>query len=131
MKHHFISGMKVAANGLQRKSFLVPSAVLQIDPVDLPPLHTQLFQRHAPQEDRRFPDLPHHSIQLGTIQRKQLPPVEDARKHPPLRVNSSHSLDYRCSKPYALDTVDNEVRFLLASPPKPIPATATPTTYPP
>src|SRR3546814_11399933 len=80
MKHHFISGMKVAANGLQRKSFLVPSAVLQIDPVDLPPLHTQLFQRHAPQEDRRFPDLPHHSIQLGTIQRKQMPPVRSEER---------------------------------------------------
>src|SRR3546814_14704362 len=89
MKHHFISGMKVAANGLQRKSFLVPSAVLQIDPVDLPPLHTQLFQRHAPQEDRRFPDLPHHSIQLGTIQRKQMPPVEAARKHRRLRESLS------------------------------------------
>src|SRR3546814_9657219 len=112
MKHHFISGMKVAANGLQRKSFLVPSAVLQIDPVDLPPLHTQLFQRHAPQEDRRFPDLPHHSIQLGTIQRKQMPPVEDAPKPRRLRESLSHRLDYRCSKPFAVDAVDDEVRFL-------------------
>src|SRR3546814_2152660 len=85
MKHHFISGMKVAANGLQRKSFLVPAAVLQIDPVDLPTLDAQLFQRHAPQQDRRFPDLPHHSIQLGALQRKQMPPVEDARKHRRLR----------------------------------------------
>src|SRR3546814_11191777 len=53
MKHHFISGMKVAANGLQRKSFLVPAAVLQIDPVDLPTLDAQLFQRHARSEERR------------------------------------------------------------------------------
>src|SRR3546814_10416789 len=116
--------MKVAANGVQRKSFLVPSAGLQIDPVDLPPRHTQLFQRHAPQEDRRFPDLPHHSIQLGTIQRKQMPPVEDARKHRRLRESLSHRLDYRCSKPFAVDAVDAEVRFLRACTPQQIDPTA-------
>src|SRR3546814_17900086 len=79
---------------------------------------------YAPQDDRRFPDLPHHSIQLGTIQRKQMPPVEDARKHRRLRESLSHRLDYRCSKPFAVDAVDDEVRFLRACTPQQIDPTA-------
>src|SRR3546814_3694635 len=75
---------------------------------------------YAPQDDRRFPDLPHHSIQLGTTQRKQMPPVEDARKHRRLRESLSHRLDYRCSKPFAVDAVDEEVRFLRACTPQQI-----------
>src|SRR3546814_2568941 len=47
-----------------------------------------------------------------------MPPVEDARKHRRLRESLSHRLDYRCSKPFAVDAVDDEVRFLRACTPQ-------------